>query len=346
MLSGKEILTIGCNFTPPKGGIACVLDVYKRKVYEHFRFVANSCEGSVLRKLWMVVKSYLQCEWQERFDKDVKIVHIHTASYNSFKRSVIYLKQAKRHGKKVVMHIHGGGFREYRKSCPEFVDKHLGMCDAIVALSETWRKYFAEELGFNNVYVVNNVIDNPKIVEKKKDGKFHLLFLGLITEAKGIFDLLEVLKEHKEEWSGHLVLHVGGNGKVSELNQMIEAFGVGDMVIFEEWVSGDKKSELLSMADAFILPSYTEGVPISILESMSYGVPILSTPVGGIPEVVNADTGILFTPGDRVAMAKAINHVKDGENLRRNMGIKSLEVAKLYMTGNITIQLKRIYDLF
>ena len=66
-------------------------------------------------------------------------------------------------------------------------------------------------------------------------------------------------------------------------------------------VSGHKKEMLLNLCDAYILPSYTEGLPVSILEAMSYGKPILATPVGGIPEVV-IDNGILFQPGDLSAI--------------------------------------------
>lgn len=343
-LFSNKVLTIGCHCEPPRGGVAFVLKTYKDCIYSPFRFIANS-KGSLLANLWYLMKSYVQCEWIYKTDKEIEIVHIHTASYNSFKRSVWYIKQAKHHGKKVVCHVHGGGFLEFRKICPEFVDKHLRMCDAIVALSETWRRYFAEELGFKNVYVVNNIIKIPQIVPVEKDGRFHILFLGLISETKGIFDLLEVMRNHKEEWHNRIVLHVGGNGKVDQFKQMVTDYQLDDMVVYEGWVSGEKKASLFNLSDAYILPSYTEGVPISILESMSYGVPVLSTPVGGIPEVIRSgENGILFQPGDKAAMADAINKLLNNKDLCQQMSERELVEAKDYLPESIAEQLDAVYN--
>lgn len=81
-------------------------------------------------------------------------------------------------------------------------------------------------------------------------------------------------------------------------------------------MSGEKKSQLFNTADAFILPSYHEGVPISILEAESYALPVISTQVGGIPEIVSDSyNGILFKPGDKVAMYEAIVRLMTDERL-------------------------------
>lgn len=344
MKYSHKVLTIGCHCDPPKGGVACVLKTYKDNIYRPFRFIVNS-KGGLLANVWYLIKSYVECGWLYQTDKQVEIVHIHTASYISFKRSILYINQAKHHGKKVVCHVHGGGFREFRKTCPEFVDKHLRMCDAIVALSETWRKFFAEELGLQNVFVVRNIIENPQPMQVQKDGKFHILFLGLITEAKGIYDLLDAMRNHKEEWHNRIVLHVGGNGKVDQFKQMVTDYQLDDMVVYEGWVSGEKKASLFNLADAYILPSYTEGVPISILESMSYGVPVLSTPVGGIPEVIHSgENGILFQPGDKTAMADAINQLLNNNDLCQQMSERELDEAKDYLPESIAEQLEMLYE--
>lgn len=339
----NKVLTIGCHCEPPKGGVAYVLKTYKDCIYSPFRFIANS-RGALYANAWYLIKSLIQCEWLYKTDKEIEIVHIHTASYNSFRRSVLFIRQAKRNGMKVVCHVHGGGFREFRKSCPEYVDKYLGKCDAIVALSDTWRRYFADELGFKNVHVVNNIIGNPQFVPVEKDGRFHILFLGFITEAKGIFDLLEVIRDHKEDWHGRIVLHVGGNGKLDEFNHKVSEYGIKDMVIYEGWVSGEKKASLFNLADAYILPSYIEGVPISILEALSYGLPVLSTPVGGVPEIIHSgENGILFEPGDKKMMGVAIDRALNDEALRMIMADNNLKYAKSYLPSAIEQQLDMLY---
>ena len=107
------------------------------------------------------------------------------------------------------------------------------------------------------------------------------------------------------------------------------------LINFHGWVSGDMKIKLLNLADSFILPSYVEGVPISILEAESYGVPILSTIVGGIPEIVtDGDNGLLFKPGDKVAIKEAIDKVLYNQKLRKKMGAYSKERSNAHLPKN------------
>lgn len=340
-----KVLTIGCECKSPKGGVAYVLNTYMLFVYSPFKFVPNSCDGNFIKKFWMMLFSYAKCEWLEHTDKDIQFVHIHTASYNSFKRSSLYIRQAKRNGKKAILHIHGGGFREFRLLCPEFVDKYLKMSDAVIALSEKWKQYFTEDVGLKNVYVVNNIISNPQIYKKISDGKFHLLFLGSVVEAKGIFDLLETICEHKEEWKSRVMLHIGGNGKIDLLTNKIKELAISDFVKYEGWVDGVKKAMLFNNADAFILPSYVEGVPISILEAISYGIPVLSTPVGGIPEVVKSGVnGILFASGDKLSMYKAIDMLLNNTKICADMGRQSKRLSKAFLPSNIEKQLINVYN--
>ena len=81
-----------------------------------------------------------------------------------------------------------------------------------------------------------------------------------------------------------------------------------EMVKFVGWVSGDAKSKILSTTDILVLPSYYEGLPISVLEAMSYAMPVITTPVGGIPEVVTDGVeGTLFTPGDKASLTQTID---------------------------------------
>lgn len=344
MQYSQKVLSIGCECKVPRGGIAYVLHIYWKHIFLPFKFVSNSGEGGKVAKLWQMLRAYVQCEIKERMDKRIEIVHIHTASYISFKRSALFVRQAKRNGKKVIVHIHGGGFKEYQRKEPKFVKKHLDKCDAIVALSPSWQRFLTEKLGYNNVFVINNIIDYPSIAETHKDGKFHMLFLGLITEEKGIFDLLEVIHKHHKEWDGRIMLHVGGNGKTEQFCQKVAEYAISNMVTFEGWVNGTKKAQLMSQADAFILPSYTEGVPISILEAMSYGIPILSTPVGGIPEIVaHGNNGLLFTPGDQKAIADSIMQMMEHREETIKMGCEGRTISEKHLPPHVSKQLEIMY---
>lgn len=131
---------------------------------------------------------------------------------------------------------------------------------------------------------------------------------------------------------------------MEQLQKEIKEAGIENIVKYEGWVNGEKKSTLLNMADAFILPSYTEGVPISILEAESYGLPILSTPVGGIPEiVVDERNGILFPPSDKQAMKCAIDKLILSSVLCEEMGEKSKLISENCYPSLIERKLSFLY---
>ncbi len=339
----EHILTIGCQWKKPKGGIAVVLNSYSR-IFPEFNIIVNSNGKNAIANLLQLLYSLLTTTIKLIFCHSIRIVHIHTASYNSFRRSALFISLAKFFKRKVVIHIHGGGFKEYYEKNTPFVHKNLLKCNTIIALTEYWKEFF-EGLGFENVIVVPNVVDSPTIQERKcDDGKTHILYLGLITKAKGIFDLIDTIYEHKEDLKGNIVLHIGGNGETETLKKMIGDYSLQDIVLFEGWVSGEKKVELLNNTDVFILPSYTEGLPISILEAMSYSLPVISTPVGGIPEVITAgENGLLVQPGDKEALYGAIINLVENKSLRENMGKASYQKVHPHFPDNVAKKLECIY---
>lgn len=340
----NSVLFIGPDYTPPKGGVAMVLENYDKFIFSSFKAIANSCEGSKLRKIKIALLAILKMCWMLLTDKQIKIVHIHTASGISFKRSTYFAKVARFFKKKVILHIHGGNFKRFYNSSPKNIKSELSKCDKIIALTNDWKDFFEEEVGLNNVMVIENVIPEPQLQQKSNNEKTHLLFLGLIHKDKGIYDLIEVINNHKHEFLNNLELHVGGNGEVRNLISTIEEYNLKDIVSYEGWVSGEKKIGLLNSADALILPSYIEGLPMVILEAMSYGLPVLSTPVGGIPEVVTAENGVLFNPGDKNDIHRAISQfISFDATKREQMRIEAMRKAEKFRPDSITNKLKMLY---
>ncbi len=129
-----------------------------------------------------------------------------------------------------------------------------------------------------------------------------------------------------------------------QLRNAIAKGGLSDIVKFEGWVSGEKKIELLNWADVYILPSFNEGLPISILEAMSYKKPIISTPVGGIPEVVDKTNGILVTPGNDEEIFSAMKHYVDYKADITKHGEESYKKAETYLPDYVLKHLKKIYE--
>ena len=338
----SRIVTIGCDYETLKGGIAQVIRSYS-SLFEKFYFIPTVKEGGKLFKIWVALKAMVRLCYLCVFH-GVKIVHIHGCSNNSFRRKKYFIIIAKLLGRKVVFHIHGAEFKSFSQNYGvEKVIRVLNRCDIIVALSQSWKEYFISSLKQKHVLIINNIVDYPVVMQTpKKDSVFNIVFLGEIGKRKGIFDLVDMLLNFHEEYKGCLRLHIGGNGEVEELQRMIEP--IKDVVEFYGWVDVEMKRRLLSQANAYILPSYNEGLPISILEAMSYKLPIVSTRVGGIPEIVkDGYNGFLIDPGDKNAMKEAIDKLLVDEKLQKKMGEYSYEIVQKYFPQEVEKQLLDLY---
>lgn len=342
-MEAKNILTIGIDYRVVRGGVAAVENVYST-FYQPFNHVTTTVTNGQVKKLLVLCKAILQFLYWMLFHPEIKIVHVQGSVGASFWRKAIFIYIAKFFHKKVVWHMHAGRFAVFYQQHRYAVRKVVDKSDVIIALSEYWKEYFKNEFPTKRVEIIKNVISAPK-VHKQQTSYFTLLFLGLLGKNKGIYDLLECIRDHKVEFQGKLKLYIGGNGEIEQVKQLIKEYGIADIVIFEGWVSGDKKIELLNNSDAYILPSYKEGLPISILEAMSYGMPIISTPVGGIPEIVsNGENGYLVEPGNKEDIYKAIISLLNDSDLCNRMGNDSLSRVGEHLPEYVEKQLEILYD--
>ena len=145
-------------------------------------------------------------------------------------------------------------------------------------------------------------------------------------------------------YEGKLQLIFGGDGEVEKAKEYIKQNKLDNIAFYQGWVSGKNKIELLNRADAYVLPSYNEGLPVSILESMSYHLPIISTNVGGIPEIVkDGVNGFIIEPGNKKGLKEAIDHLLFNRKLREKMGVASADMVKDHLPDSVKKQLENLY---
>lgn len=184
--------------------------------------------------------------------------------------------------------------------------------DAVIVLSENVRRYFEDTYGRRTVFIPNGVnrpqIREPGVIQEKyglcKNG--YLLFLARIVPEKGLHDLLEAFSDIRTDQ--RLVIAGAGShtdGYVQKIRAMAERDG---RVIMTGFVQGRELEELYSNAYLYVLPSSIEGMPISLLEAMSYGCRCL---VSDIPEnsTVVGDCGYTFKTGDRADLRKKLEAI-------------------------------------
>lgn len=330
------------------GGISAVIQYWSRYI-EDLRYYPSFKEGAKIVKIWWFLYSYLRLFFVFIFDRKVKVLHSHTAAGNDFRRTSSFVNLAKLFRKKIVIHSHASMFKDfYEKSAPKRkleILTTLNKADRLIVLSESWREWFANiGVDSDRIVILHNITNYPvKMDVEKNENKLKLLFLGEIGHRKGVFDLLKAVADHHEELKDKIEIRIGGNKQEEKLKKTIVDNKLSDFVYFEGFVTGEKKVKLLNWADVYILPSYNEGLPISILEAMSYGMPIISTPVGGIPEVVDDNNGVLVKPGNISEIFGAIHKYVDRKDIITTQGSNSKEKAMDYLPDYVMNQLLGLY---
>lgn len=349
-LSRKVVMT-GVEYrNNHPGGISAVVQ-YWSKYIEKLQFYPAFKEGTKIVKLFVFGSSYIRLFFRLLLDKQVKLVHVHTAAGSDFKRSAMIVELAKKFGKKVVLHSHASQFKVYYSdvddSTKQWIVNILCKADVLIALSESWKEWFTE-IGVNpdRITILHNITAYPQIknTNRKAINPVRFLFMGEIGQRKGVFDVIRVLTNHRQELEGKIELCIGGNKNEEQLFSAIKEGGLEKMVRFEGFATGDKKIELLNWADVYILPSFNEGLPISILEAMSYSMPVISTSVGGIPEVVNNENGMLVTPGNDEEIYNAIKFYADHLEQIEMQGKVSYKKVETYLPDYVLNHLKHIYE--
>lgn len=342
----RKVLFLGVSMKT-KGGMAAVLVSY-RKYIEGMKFVPTWRLGGKAVKAWYAVQAMVRTWWLCQFDRSIRIVHIHGAANASFYRCRMF-RLVQRYGKKVILHEHAADFVEFYDAATDKagIVSTINSCDCLIVLSESWRRYFSS-IGVeeDKIRVLNNIVLPPVAANvRHDDGKLHLLYMGEISNRKGAFDLLKAVSDNKDYFKDKLILRMGGNEVDGDVRTYIREHGLERFVSYEGWISGQKKTDCLTWADVYILPSYNEGLPIAILEAMSYSHPVISTSVGGIPEVVkDGGNGMLVRPGNSMEIADAIRYYIEHPGAIKAQGDKAFARVKDFFPERVFGDLERIYN--
>lgn len=170
------------------------------------------------------------------------------------------------------------------------------------------------------------VVDTPRVAAEATE----LLYVGRLADEKGIDNLLRaVARLDSREMDIHL--NIVGSGPANEsLRELASELGVMDTVTFHGFVpKGPELWKQFDEADLFVLPSHTEGLPRVVAEAMARGLPVVTTAVGGLPELVDdGENGFLVEPGDVDGLVEAIVEVCSDEGLRERVARTALETAE------------------
>ena len=232
----------------------------------------------------------------------------------------------------MVAHIHGSKFEEFMNR--NFLNRCLShvmfnKADMVITLNEKWKNLIIKTANSERVVKLYNPITSTKYHIKNNNYRgINVLFLGRLSKRKGTYDLLHCIKNQKAFFiEKNVKFFLCGDGDIEIVRSYVRKHALNKVVSVPGWVSGQEKLSYLSKADIYVLPSYNEQMPMSILEAMGFGLPVISTFVGGIPEMVTpGENGILISAGDKKALTAALIDLTGDSKKREKMGKKAYQL--------------------
>lgn len=335
-----------------QGGVSAV----ERLIVEHvpggvrLRLLPTSAQTGNLGKLLYFLLAYLRFLFALLTSR-VDVVHMHFSIRASIWRKSLCVPVAKLFRKPVILHAHAGGFPEYMAALPawqrRWLLRTLKQADALIVLSEGWRKYYLEATGLppERVIALPNPLQLPAAVpDRRGRPTVTVVFLGRMDDNKGPRRILGAVSLLPDILRAKVRLLMAGDGAVQEMRRAAESLGLDGQAVIEDWVSPERRDQLLADGDVFVLPSKAEGMPMSLLEALAWGLPVVTSPVGGIPEVVqHGESGFLIPPTDEEAISDAIERLVLDEPLRLRMGAAARAAAGRFDIARYWAHLEGIY---
>jgi glycosyltransferase involved in cell wall biosynthesis len=298
-----------------------------------WNFVGRDGVVASARVLAFVGRKFLELDRTCRREQ-VDIVHVLSTAGYGFFRNAVHLRIARRHGAKTIFHLLGQFDDLYRDSGPQvraLMRRSLDWADAHIVQSPG----LADVLRGMTRRPVHAIFNGVRTAElAPPDGWAHsdgatvrVVALGTLGERKGTYDLLDAAERLQVRRPEIRIIFVGG-GEVDRFLAIAAERRLAN-VTFAGAVDDAARVALLHGGDVFALPSHAEGQPIAILEAMAAGLPILSTTVGSIPEVVRDANGVLIPPRSVDALVAALERLAGDAALRERMGRFNAQEARV-----------------
>lgn len=340
-----------------RGGITTVVRSVLGEgiIQKHYRvFEVNTSlykEGNLFRELVTFLTAIIRTIYLLLWNKRIGILHVHSSSGPSFYRKAIIFFIGILSNKITIFHLHASHFIDYFIHGRNFLVKRIfgfvvRKAHTVVVLSESWEKAIRKNYKPHRVHVIRNPISVKVTTEFTPPERTNkdILFLGFFIKSKGVYELIKAMVNVIKACKDAQLLLCGKGEEEDGLRKLIKALDLQDNVKIVGWVEQEEKAKLLKLARVFVLPSYKEGMPIALLEALAFGVPVVATKVGAIPEILkDGYSGLLVEPGD-------INNLSDKlilllENLELNCRLRqnSIELAKKFQSSEIAKKWVTLY---
>jgi len=324
------------------GGITSVVKAWMQMPTFRNRKVGwleTQSNRGVLAKIWYLVSSWLKMLFiVPRYD----IIHFHSIPGICVLIHMPILLYSRLWRRKIVVHLHVGN--QIAAHVDDRMFRHfIAKADKVVVLAKVWEPVMLRcGLPASKVTTIYNPA--PPVVEKHL-AKKQVLFLAYMTENKGYHVLLQafarVAPKHPE-WK----LVMAGSGELDNVRKIAGELGILNRTDILGWVSGDDKDRLFRESSVYCMASFMEGFPVSVLEAYSYGLALVTTPVGGLVDVLeDGRNALVFDFGDVDGLASALDRLFSDEELVGTLSAASISLAReLFSMEKVDSSLAALYE--
>jgi glycosyltransferase involved in cell wall biosynthesis len=265
------------------------------------------------------------------------LLHIQVAGRGSTIRKIMVVHLGWALRLPMVLHLHDYNYRQSFQRFPRLIRSAarsmFRLPQRVVVLNKAERDFVVATLGVKSdrVEIVPNAVPSPSPNRSAASrlGPPHILFLGNPSRRKGVHDLIAALGTEPLRSLDWRVTIAGGGNEVEIFREQVRKAGLLERVSLPGWVDRNVIAELLESADILVLPSYDEGMAMSVLEGISYGLCIVCTPVGGMAEVIeNNLSGLFIQPGDVRVLATTLATCISDRTLRARLGAEAASLFK------------------
>lgn len=256
--------------------------------------------------------------------KKYDVLHLQLSERLSFFRKSIILALGKFLGMHVIVHHHGAELIPFYLSSSSVYKKItryvVNSADINIVLGKVWKDFLVDEIGIDSKKVCIKANSAKDVLLNKtvqRTSPWHFLVLANLSPRKGIGELLDAISMlRKHGFPAKLTL--AGGGEISHYKRICRNLKIDEYCTFTGWINSEAAYELLLNSSALVLPSYNEGLPMTIIEALSAKLPIVTTAVGSIPEFLLDEVHCLFvTPGSPEEIFNSLKRIAEDSDLRK-----------------------------
>lgn len=244
---------------------------------------------------------------------------------------------------------------DYNKRLKGFIKYVFIKVDHVICQSNSWKTLYEEliESKYNSKFVIiENVIDfdkykNLPVRKLQKSETVQILFMAWVAQNKGIFELIESVKVLKDNNYNFRLTVAGLGADYDSVVALVAKYKLCDCVEFKGWVLDADKIDILSTTDIFVLPTYFDGYPNSLMEAMASAKACVATKVGSIPDMIdNYESGIIIEKQNSGQLYQSLQELISDPELRFKLSTNARQTVMERNSISVGIQkYKKIFNI-